>query len=621
MNARNHLDVLKALNQEGRLVLFVGAGISFHAIPRAPKTKPLPMWSELAQLMAKDASEVVAEYKDVLDLFDGIIINRGRSTLEHSLRTHLDDRNYDLSDTHRAIINSGIQDIYTTNYDGLLSRRENVVLFSTEEDYDQMGQLGKTRIFQIHGNLDRPHTVTRAEFRNWETTFPRAAMKLKSFLAEKTFLFVGYSLNDPHLTDGLLPLVHSMTGSRTNPHYAWMWKVSDRQAQVLFQRDRIQAISVDDQGKWVEWIKAISVTPGAKFATGSKTGRISDAAAKIDPPVLINAYKLFYHRKIKNIAIKEVARAAGLTNSTYKSLEYIRPRSGPPSTKLFKRVSQSELLKIEQFLGCEGMLAGGLADDLRTQYIEFYLRHRSGAVPKTNSGAQHPTFWQTKCVVFDFDGTLTFGNDTETTWEKIWVSLGFDLNDCSKYHDLYTNKRITHRQWCDITRDHFRDRNLSREQVKQIAAGLTLVDGVKETIDALRERGIKIYILSGSIKEIIRERLGELYQHFEEVKANEFVYDEANIIKEIKSTKFDFEGKAEYLQRVADDEGIATVEILFIGNSINDEFASTVGVRTLCVNPTFTHAENRSYWTDSIRRMRNMTEILKYTERPLEAED
>ena len=51
----------------------------------------------------------------------------------------------------------------------------------------------------------------------------------------------------------------------------------------------------------------------------------------------------------------------------------------------------------------------------------------------------------------------------------------------------------------------------------------------------------------------------------------------------IAGTKYDFVGKADYLRRLMSFEKIAPYEILFVGNSCNDIFASQSGARhTLC---------------------------------------
>lgn len=59
---------------------------------------------------------------------------------------------------------------------------------------------------------------------------------------------------------------------------------------------------------------------------------------------------------------------------------------------------------------------------------------------------------RTHAVVFDFDGTLTkSGKIAKTTWENIWVSLGYDVKVCQNLHKRFDRKEITHEEWCKLT--------------------------------------------------------------------------------------------------------------------------------------------------------------------------
>ncbi len=220
--------------------------------------------------------------------------------------------------------------------------------------------------------------------------------------------------------------------------------------------------------------------------------------------------------------------------------------------------------------------------------------------------------FQTKAVVFDFDGTLTDRPDDKTTWERIWTSLGYPLNDCAELHDRFMRKEFSHQEWCDITTNKFKERSFSDRGLKRIARNTTLVKGTAETIKRLKSSGVRMYILSGSIKQIIRECLGELYDSFDEVKANEIIFDSSGMISEIRSTRYDFWGKARFLRKIVEENEWSPWDVLFVGNSGNDDWASLAGVRTLCVNPRFTRPDDPSVWTYSIRRMSDLSEIMKF---------
>jgi hypothetical protein len=54
------------------------------------------------------------------------------------------------------------------------------------------------------------------------------------------------------------------------------------------------------------------------------------------------------------------------------------------------------------------------------------------------------------------------------------------------------------------------------------------------------------------------------------------------------------------------------MDILFVGNSSNDRWASRSGVPTLCVNPHFTDGNDAKEWLYCIREMDNIMEILQF---------
>ncbi|MDE6021560.1 MAG: hypothetical protein K2H01_11270, partial [Ruminococcus sp.] len=123
----------------------------------------------------------------------------------------------------------------------------------------------------------------------------------------------------------------------------------------------------------------------------------------------------------------------------------------------------------------------------------------------------------------------------------------------------------------------------------------------------------KLYIVSGSIKDIIDNVLGNTHSFFTEIKANEFVFDtQTSILTKIIGTKYDFEGKAKYIRYIANRLEISTSDILFVGNSNNDMWAYQSGATTLCINPTLTNYHDYTIWHHTIVDCKNLSEILPF---------
>jgi HAD superfamily phosphoserine phosphatase-like hydrolase len=326
--------------------------------------------------------------------------------------------------------------------------------------------------------------------------------------------------------------------------------------------------------------------------------------------IYINGYKLCYFRKMRKLSFVDLSVKTGLEPRMLRRLEKVR-LVGDLNIDCFARCDNSFLPKLEEALGCPGKLEAGKADDFLTEYMQFYRTYKAPKASQPSHGNQKDLF-RTRAVAFDFDGTLTRRDDERTTWEKIWVALGYTENECAQLHRRYQNKEFTHQEWCDRTLEKFRSAHFRVGQLDLIANSTSLIKGAKETIERLRHEGIKLYVLSGSIKYVIRKTLGDLYSHFEEVSANEVIFGEDGIVSRIVGTPYDFEGKAAFLKRVVEDNDFSSLDVLFIGNSCNDVFASRSGVRTLCVNPRFTDPDDTSHWTYAINRMESLEDVMEF---------
>ena len=218
-----------------------------------------------------------------------------------------------------------------------------------------------------------------------------------------------------------------------------------------------------------------------------------------------------------------------------------------------------------------------------------------------------------KVVVFDFDGTLTKPGRHMNTWEALWIKLGYPVSECEKYHRLFSKGAIDHDEWCEITEKYFIKAGCCRNHLIEAAAEEELVDDVKEVVFELRSKGILLYILSGSIKQFIEYVLGkEIVGCFTEIKANRFMFDNYGMLNGIIGTPYDFAGKARFVNKIMQDKDIPPEQIIYIGNSFNDEFVYKTGVETLCINPRGTDFYNDRVWHNYIRNLTSLKEVLPY---------
>ncbi len=325
----------------------------------------------------------------------------------------------------------------------------------------------------------------------------------------------------------------------------------------------------------------------------------------------INPYKLFYFRTVKRkITIKELSKETGISVASIR--KYEKMVYSQDNVKTYPQCRYSHLKQLEETLGID---VGGLSIKKHDRDFELYYDYyRSSKGMNSTNKFSTISKAKYKAVVFDFDGTLVDPNSLKTTWQRLWLSLGYDLDICKYLHSRFDKQEITHQEWCNITAQYFVARGMSRGNIKTVADGIAKIEGLHDTLTKFYESGVKLYIVSGSIKEIIDIVLGDDVKFFDDISANKFIFNREGKLLKIDGTDFDFEGKAEYVKKLSDRLEIPAKEILFVGNSFNDAHVYKSGARTLCVNPTLTNSHNRKYWHDTIDEMTNLTEILKYCE-------
>lgn len=308
---------------------------------------------------------------------------------------------------------------------------------------------------------------------------------------------------------------------------------------------------------------------------------------------IINKYAMFYYRNKHRISFKRLSNVTRISERVLRKIEH----EGTPHYALERLKAE----KIDSFLDAGGDILSSKVSD----FMKEFYNHNKGKhmfVPVANM----------KAVVFDFDGTLTKRTQDLTTWEQIWIDLGYPQARCISFHRKFVKKEIDHNKWCDITSQHFIEKKLTKDKVIDIAKKIELCNGVKELLYTLKGQ-VDMYICSGSIDTVIYSVLKDLTSFFTEIKCNSFVYDSSGNFAHIVGTDYDFEGKPKFIREsLILEKGYKPNEILFVGNSFNDEFVHKSRVGTLVVNPHMTIPYDRKKWNYFPGNCNNMMSILPY---------
>jgi hypothetical protein len=136
-----------------------------------------------------------------------------------------------LTENHKILASLPIRTYWTTNYDTLIE--------------DSLKQAGKTPdikvtveslattiprrdavVYKMHGDVSQPDkaVVTKDDYEAYATTRHMFSMALQGDLVSKTFLFIGFSFNDPNLSY-ILGRIRLLLGENRRDHYCLLRKV------------------------------------------------------------------------------------------------------------------------------------------------------------------------------------------------------------------------------------------------------------------------------------------------------------------------------------------------------------------------------------------------------------
>ena len=195
--------ISKAKND--KLVIFVGAGLSMNC--------GLPNWNKLTIEILEGLREYdekcdkyidainddIMTPVDVLQKIDTLKVN-AIEILEKVIRSH-DDK---LPSVAHQTLGSISTKIITTNYDTLLEKQyQNFEMVSYSNKYKVSKISGYDKyIFKIHGDINEPDKCIYfpSQYEELYSTDEQVSIfELKKIIADKSILFVGFSLSDPYI--------------------------------------------------------------------------------------------------------------------------------------------------------------------------------------------------------------------------------------------------------------------------------------------------------------------------------------------------------------------------------------------------------------------------------------
>ena len=183
---------------KGDLVVFAGAGVS----TETPMVFPYTFYADIASELDTDPAEDVP-FPALMQRF---VETHSRIALLERIKQRLDYvKSFPALDLAASRFHQELSslftvtDIFTTNWDDYFERECAATPFITESDW-AFWRLSERKVFKLHGSIASPGSViaTEADYERCYTELGEGLVgaHLKTMLATKTLVFIGYSFRD-----------------------------------------------------------------------------------------------------------------------------------------------------------------------------------------------------------------------------------------------------------------------------------------------------------------------------------------------------------------------------------------------------------------------------------------
>lgn len=189
---QEYIDILAEELDRGKLVVFVGAGISMGS--------GLPSWSKLVEKYSERLNLEKKNYtSDEILLIPEIFYDKFGKIKYYEILDEIFGKKMKPNKIHEKLDDLSPNYIITTNYDSLVEDKLNedytydVIVKEEELAYSQSNKM----IVKMHGDLKNKNIVLKkGDYDNYEKDRPLITTFVKSLFTTNTVLFIGYSLND-----------------------------------------------------------------------------------------------------------------------------------------------------------------------------------------------------------------------------------------------------------------------------------------------------------------------------------------------------------------------------------------------------------------------------------------
>ncbi|WP_075593847.1 SIR2 family protein [Pseudoalteromonas sp. PAB 2.2] len=193
----SHLKHIIKANDENRLAIFIGSGISKSS---DTSSFEMPLWEDLISSMKSDLQS--CNETDYLKIAQLYFLEFEETNYFNKIKSFFPD-NIPPSELHKTIFELNPNCVITTNWDCLLESAIETTgaLYSVVcSDKDLVKSTMNKKLIKMHGDFKNHNIVFKEDdYLSYSHNFPLIENYIKSILSTHTVLFLGYGYNDINL--------------------------------------------------------------------------------------------------------------------------------------------------------------------------------------------------------------------------------------------------------------------------------------------------------------------------------------------------------------------------------------------------------------------------------------
>lgn len=245
-------DLIKEIEksiQGDELGAFIGAGLSIPA--------GFCSWKELLKEPAGEIGLNVEKENDLVNLAQYYCNSKKRTSIDDLIKGKFTKKFVSPTENHKLLSQLPISTFWTTNYDKLIEKslESNFKLPYVKTKDEQLRGTNRNFdaiVYKLHGDVETPEDaiITRSDYEEFGYNKRKLFREvLEGDLLTKTFLFLGFSFEDPNFNYVIGRLRILLDEKNTRKHYCIMKRVQDTDEDSEYKKIK-QVLQIEDLNRY-----------------------------------------------------------------------------------------------------------------------------------------------------------------------------------------------------------------------------------------------------------------------------------------------------------------------------------------------------------------------------------